>query len=124
LAAPSPPPLVLSHHYIRTTPACVRRKIFPRQVVLTSHATIFWLAIDRNPERPKLMLRQGPWVFLIDLSRRDDYYHADKLRWLQHVSMGPLRVEGAPETPGQPSGAGSEKSGSTPPKGADKGPQG
>jgi len=102
-----------------------------RQAVLTSHATIFWLAIDRNPEHPKLMLRQGPWVFLVELSRRDDYYHADKLRWLQHVSMGPIRVEGAPETPGQPSGAGPEEGESTPPetpetppKGADKEPQG
>jgi hypothetical protein len=107
-----------------------------RQVVLTSHATIFWLAVDRNPERPKLMLRQGPWVFLVDLSRRDDYYYVDKLRWLQHVSMDPIRVEGAPvegapETPGNPSGTGPEKGGSTPPKtpetppkGADKGPQG
>ena len=102
-----------------------------RQAVLTSHATIFWLAIDRNPEHPKLMLRQGPWVFLVELSRRDDYYHADKLRWLQHVSMGPIRVEGAPGTPGKPSGAGPDKGGSTPPKtpetptkGADKGPQG
>jgi len=102
-----------------------------RQAVLTSHATIFWLAIDRNPEHPKLMLRQGPWVFLVELSRRDDYYHADKLRWLQHVSMGPIRVEGAPETPDKPSDTSPEKGESTPPetpetppKGADKEPQG
>jgi len=103
-----------------------------RQVILTSHATLFWLAIDRNPERPKLMLRQGPWVFLVDLSRRDDHYHADKLRWLQHVSVGPIRVEGAPETPDEPPGAGLEKEPDAPPKppetppkkGADKGPQG
>jgi len=95
-----------------------------RQVVLTSHATIFWLAIDRNPERPKLMLRQGPWVFLVDLSRRDDHYHADKLRWLQHVSMGPIRVEGAPETPGEPAGLAPEKEPDAPPQGSDKGPQG
>jgi hypothetical protein len=111
-----------------------------RQVVLTSHASIFWLAIDRNPERPKLMLRQGPWVFLIDLSRRDDYYYVDKLRWLQHVSIGPIRVEGAPGAPGQPSGSSGAGSGGAgtppkapqtppkapekPPKGAGKGPQG
>jgi hypothetical protein len=45
--------------------------------------------------------------------------------------MGPIRVEGTPETPGKPAGAGPEKGGSTPPKtpetppkGADKGPQG
>ena len=102
-----------------------------RQAVLTSHATIFWLAIDRNPEHPKLMLRQGPWVFLVELSRHDDYYHADKLRWLQHVSMGPIRVEGTPETPDKPSDTSPEKDESTPPKtpetppkGADKEPQG
>ncbi|MCX5647897.1 MAG: hypothetical protein NTX40_02195 [Planctomycetota bacterium] len=106
-----------------------------RQAVLTSHAAIFWLAIDRNPERPKLMLRQGPWVFLVELSRRDDYYHADKLRWLQHVSMGSIRVEGAPGAPGKPSGSSGagtppkapetpSKAPETPPKGPAKGPQG
>ena len=40
-------------------------------------------AVDRNVDRPKLMVRAGPLVFLIDLSRKEDsYYEVDRVRWL------------------------------------------
>jgi hypothetical protein len=41
-------------------------------------------AVDRNVARPKLMVREGPLVFLIDLSRKEDsYYEVDRVRWLR-----------------------------------------
>jgi len=40
-------------------------------------------AVDRNVDHPKLMVRAGPLVFLIDLGRKkDSYYEVDRVRWL------------------------------------------
>jgi len=80
---------------------------FAARSVLIGNASLFWEAIDRDANKPKLMQRQGPLVFIIELSRKDDYYRVDKIRWLRPKSMGPLQVqkppaEGTPgtETPG------------------------
>lgn len=80
---------------------------FAARSVLASNASLFWDAIDRSVDNPKLMQRQGPLVFTVELSRKDDYYRVDKIRWLRPKSMGPLQVpkppaEGTPgtETPG------------------------
>ena len=41
-------------------------------------------AVDRNVDHPKLMVREGPLVFLIDLGRKEDsYYEVDRVRWLR-----------------------------------------
>ena len=41
-------------------------------------------AVDRNVDHPKLMVRAGPLVFLIALSRKEDsYYEVDRVRWLR-----------------------------------------
>lgn len=62
--------------------------------VMGANAILFWEAIDRDEDRPKLMLRQGPMLFLFDLSRKDDYYMVDKIRWLRPKSMGPITPAG------------------------------
>jgi len=79
-----------------------------RQAILSAHAALLWEAVARNPDHPKLLLRQGPWVFLADLSWNDDYYRVDRLRWLQHVGADLVRVEEgagapAPVVPAPPS---------------------
>jgi len=49
----------------------------------SSHASLTWEALDKNVDKPRLVLRQGPAIFLVDLSRADDYYRVDKMRWLK-----------------------------------------
>ena len=66
--------------------------------VLVGNANLFWDAIDRNIDKPKLMQRQGPLVFIVELQRKDDYYVVDKIRWLRPKTMGPMEVQ-KPATP-------------------------
>ena len=73
--------------------------------LLMSNAGLIWEAADRNPEKPKLLLRQGPMLYSVDLSRKDDYYQVDKIRWLRPKSMGPIAPTPAPGTEGAPAGA-------------------
>ena len=75
---------------------------FAVRSVLTANAQLMWDVIDRNIDRPKLVLKQGPMVFVIDLSRKDDYYQVDKIRWLRPRSMGPIMI---PQPPAAASGA-------------------
>ena len=71
------------------------------------NAILFWETLDRNPDHPRLLLRQGPMIFIFDLSRKDDYYQADKIRWLRPKSMGPLAAPQPPATgPAAPPAAG------------------
>lgn len=49
----------------------------------SSHASLTWEALDKNVDKPRLVLRQGPAIYLVDLSRVDDYYRVDKMRWLK-----------------------------------------
>lgn len=78
------------------------------RTLLTANANLTWEAVDPNVETPKLLLRQGPMIFIVDLSRKDDYYQVDKIRWLRPKSMGPIAAPpatGTPETtpaPGTP----------------------
>lgn len=51
--------------------------------VMTANGGILWEALDRNLDHPKLLAREGPLLFLVDLTRVDDYYQVDKLRMLQ-----------------------------------------
>ena len=54
--------------------------------VMTANGGILWEALDRNLDHPKLLAREGPLLFLVDLTRVDDYYQVDKLRMLQPKS--------------------------------------
>jgi hypothetical protein len=73
---------------------------FNMRSVMTANAGLFWEAIDRNLDHPRLCLRQGPMLFVVDLSRKDDYYQVDKVRWLRPKSLGPMAMPKPPE--GQP----------------------
>jgi len=75
----------------------LEQRSYALRSVMLVNAQPTWEALDRNIDHPKLLLRQGPMLFLLDLSRKDDYYQADKIRWLRPKSMGPL--PGMPEAP-------------------------
>ena len=68
--------------------------------VLTANAGLFWEAEDRNIDKPKLVMRQGPMIYKVELSRVDDYYQVDKVRWLRPKSMGPVNLQKPDGTPG------------------------
>ena len=55
--------------------------------VTSNHAGLTWEAIDRNPDKPKLALRQGPVVFTVNLSGMDGYYKVDQMRLLRPKAM-------------------------------------
>lgn len=76
----------------------LQQQSFAMRSVMAANAPMFWEAIDRNVDRPKLCLRQGPLVFTVDLSRKDDYYQVERIRWLRPKSMGPLQPPPPPPT--------------------------
>lgn len=51
--------------------------------VVRINASPIWETIDRSMEHPKLCLRQGPMIYIVEMSRKDDYYQAEKFRWLK-----------------------------------------
>ena len=60
--------------------------------VLVGNANLFWEAVDRNIDHPKLMQHQGPLVFIVEMTRKDDYFVVDMIRWLRPKAMGPMEV--------------------------------
>jgi hypothetical protein len=64
---------------------------------LVGNATLYWEALDTNIDKPRLQLRQGPWVFQAELIRKDGYYEATQLRWL--APKGSIRMPPAPASP-------------------------
>ena len=72
---------------------------FAMHQIMAVNVSPVWDAIDRNVDHPKLCLRQGPRVFQVDLSRNDDYYQVEKIRWLQSKTMGPGSVPAAEKPP-------------------------
>jgi hypothetical protein len=85
----------------------LRREQYALRRLLISNAGLFWKAADRNIDAPVLHLKQGPLVFSVTLSRQEDYYQVEKIRWLRHKAMGPIGIPeedeegGAAPTPGQ-----------------------
>jgi hypothetical protein len=71
-----------------------------------SQARVFWEAIDPDVDNPALMLREGPLVFTVKLSRMTDYYRVDEIKFFWPKALGKIQViqQGAPpgtgETPG------------------------
>jgi len=86
----------------------LQARSFGVRSVLTANAGLFWEVLDRSVDKPKLQLRQGPMVFAVDLSRVDDYYQVEKVRWLRPKAMGPVTLAQPPTTP-------PETPGTTPP---------
>jgi len=102
----------------------LQAKSFGVRSVLTANAGLFWEALDRSVDKPKLQLRQGPMIFAVELSRVDDYYQVEKVSWLRPKSMGPISLAQPPEgtppatpptTP--PEGTPPTTPGATPPEG-------
>jgi len=59
--------------------------------ILVENGGAIWEVMDRREsDKPKLMLRQGPLVFTVDLIQADDFYKIEKVRLLRAKSMGPL----------------------------------
>jgi len=99
-------------------------KSFQMRQLLTANAGLFWQVRDRDINHPKLILKQGPMIFTVDLSRHDDYYQVDKIRWLRPKSMGPLQLpEQGTQKPAEGTGTTpAEGTGTTPAEGADTTP--
>jgi hypothetical protein len=85
----------------------LQRPSFALRRLLTANAGLFWKAVDRDINHPKLQMRQGPLVFTVSLTRDVDHYQVEKVRWLRPKSMGPIGITGGTEegiqepTPGQ-----------------------
>ena len=94
----------------------IRNRLDPNSYVLLrqilpSNAPIFWEALDRSVEHPKLIQRQGPIVGIAELSRKDDYYQADRVRWLVAKASGQIF---SVTQPPQPAPDGTTPSGAAP----------
>jgi hypothetical protein len=50
--------------------------------LLLMNATLYWEALDSNLDKPRILLRQGNWVFTADLVRKDDYYDVVELKFM------------------------------------------
>ena len=98
----------------------LQAKSFGVRSVLTANAGLFWTALDRNIDKPKLQLRQGPMVFQVELSRVEDYYQVEKVSWFRPKLMGPVTLAQPPEgtTPGEkpPEGTTPTTTGEKPPE--------
>jgi len=77
----------------------MQRPAFAMRQVMAVNVSPLWEVIDRNVDRPKLCLRQGPMIFLVDVSRKDDYYQIEKIRWLRPKAMGPVSIPTAGKAP-------------------------
>ncbi len=75
-------------------------RAFAVRQLLAANAALFWTAVDRDIRHPKLMLRQGPMIFLVELSRPDGYYRVESIRWLRPKGSG--EGTGPGPTPGEP----------------------
>jgi len=91
-------------------------KSFNMRQLLTANAPLFWQALDADFNNPKLILKQGPMIFAVDLSRTDDYYQVERIRWLRPKAMGPLKLpeEGTQPTPPEGAGTTPPATGTTP----------
>jgi hypothetical protein len=63
-------------------------KAYTARSVMNSIAGLSWETVDPNIDRPILQQRQGSLIFLVELTRKDDYYQVAKLRWLKPKAMG------------------------------------
>jgi hypothetical protein len=95
------------------------QRAFAIRSVASNHASLTWEALDKNVDRPRLVLRQGPVLFTMDLARADDYYQVDKMRWLKEKSAGSVlspepRPPAAPAAPVKPPEKPAEKPAETP----------
>lgn len=71
-------------------------KSFGLRSVLLANAGLFWEVLDRNVDHPRLLLRQGPMLYVVEVSRQGDYYQMEKVRWLRPKSMGPATLPKEP----------------------------
>jgi hypothetical protein len=72
---------------------------FAMRQVMSVNVSPVWEVVDRSVDHPKLCLRQGPMVFLVDVSHKNDCYQIEKIRWLRPKSMGPVSVPIAGKAP-------------------------
>jgi hypothetical protein len=69
---------------------------------LVSHAVLTWEAVDRSLDRQRLLQRQGPLIFIVELARKDEGYRAERIRWLRPKCMRPATVQqGPPAAPAE-----------------------
>ena len=89
----------LNHYLARL----LQPQSFGVRSVLTANAGLFWEALDRNIDRPKLVQRQGPMLYVVEVSRAPEgYYQVEQIRWLRPKSMGPMQLPEQAPAEGQP----------------------
>jgi hypothetical protein len=72
--------------------------------LLLMNATLYWEAVDTNIDKPKILLRQGTWVFTAELVRKDDYYDVVELKFMAPPNT--IKSVPNPTTTGTPSTTG------------------
>jgi hypothetical protein len=80
---------------------------YAKRPVLAANAAPVWQVIDGNVDHPRLVLEQGPMLYVVDMTRHDDYYLVTKVRWLRPKSLDPTpRPSGTPGRKPAPSKGG------------------
>ena len=98
-------PVGAATYYLEKTLAAVMcPSALAARAQLVANAQLTWEAVDRDPDKPRLLQHQGPVLFIVDLSRKDDCYQVDKIRWLRPKTMGPVAWHVRPdsEKPAEP----------------------
>jgi hypothetical protein len=54
---------------------------------------VLFRSIDKNPEKPRLLLRQGVVAFEVNLVRSEDCYKLQRIRLFRVKSLPPLTVQ-------------------------------
>jgi len=62
-----------------------------------SNVPLFWEVTDRNVDAPKLVQREGPFVFVIHMVRKDGSYRVTHFSWLQPKDSNFAKKMPAPE---------------------------
>jgi hypothetical protein len=62
-------------------------------MILRQNGGAWWDAIDKNPEKPRLLLRQGVVAFEVNLVRSEDCYKLQRIRLFRVKSLPPLTVQ-------------------------------
>lgn len=94
------------------------RREYQARSVLLANAGLSWEVIDGNPDRPELLQRQGPMIFIVGLKRINDYYVVRKLRWLRPEAWGEIQTQTPARPPVEPPKSGTPEAGAVPEEGA------
>jgi hypothetical protein len=115
-SAPDPQGMLIAKQYVWSPAAAAHkgledwlaRMLTPTSLetrrLLLENAGLSWQVLKRDAEAPVLVQRQGPMLYTVSLSRQDDYYRVEAMRWLRRKTMGPV-IPPPPPAPAPAAGA-------------------